>query len=159
MNFKKAIILFVGLVLPIGIFLFLKMFGENKFEVQPLFQTELPESVENCETILLPYSIPEEIVRGYINEEGELSVVLVGGDVSSLSRIFDQFSGDPVKVQRIETSAMKDQVSLKNCIFLLHDPYDVVLFDRKGLIRGQYYSTDRDEIDRLILELSILLKK
>jgi hypothetical protein len=49
--------------------------------------------------------------------------------------------------------------SLKDCVFLLHDPYDIVLFDKQGFIRGQYYSGDRDEIDRLILELSIILNK
>jgi len=47
----------------------------------------------------------------------------------------------------------------KTCIFLLKKPYDVVLIDRKGLIRGQFVSDNREEIDRLITEVDIILKK
>lgn len=159
MKVGKALVILIALVLPIGIFLFLKIFGENKFEVTPLFQTELPEIASGCNTITSPYVIPAKIVDNYIKTEHELSVVIIDSEVSKLSRIFDQFSGDPVKVKRIESSEKISGQSLKTCVFLLHDPYDIVLFDKQGFIRGQYASTDREEIDRLILELSIILKK
>jgi hypothetical protein len=45
------------------------------------------------------------------------------------------------------------------CIFLLKAPYDVVMIDRKGLIRGQFVSDNREEIDRLMTEIDIILKK
>lgn len=159
MKVGKALVILTALVLPIGIFLFLKIFGENKFEVAPLFQTELPEVASGCSTITTPYLIPGEIVDRYIKTENELSVIVVDSEVSVLSRIFDQFSGDPVKVKRIESSETMAGQSLKECVFLLYGPYDIVLFDKQGFIRGQYYSGDRDEIDRLILELSIILNK
>lgn len=159
MNVKKVVILVVGLVLPVGIFLFLKIFGENKFEVTPLFQTEQPASAAECGTVTLPYHIPEEIVTAFIKKEGEVSIVIVESELSLLSRIFDQFSGDPVSVKRIETSATIGGKPLKECAFLLNDPYDIVLFDEHGFIRGQYYSGDREEVDRLIIEVSIILNK
>ena len=159
MNIKKAVILIVGFVLPIGIFIFLKIFGENKFEVVPLFQSELPASAIDCNDSTLPYIIPAQVVGQFITKENGVSVVLVDSDVSVLSRIFDQFSSDPVSIKKIEASDVAMGKSLKACVFLLDDPNDIVLFDKQGFIRGQYNSEDRDEIDRLILELSIILNK
>ncbi len=159
MNIKKVIILIAGLVLPVGIFLFLKIFGENKFEVQPLFQTELPAEIKDCGDLTLPYTIPTEIVNEFNADEIGVSVVLVETDRAKLSRILDQFSGDPVSVTTVEANASRNGKSLKDCVFLLRPPWDVVLFDQQGVIRGQYYSGDRDEIDRLILEITIILNK
>ena len=48
---------------------------------------------------------------------------------------------------------------LKKCVFFLKDRYDLVLVDRAGLIRGEYISDDREEVDRLLMELAILFKK
>ena len=48
---------------------------------------------------------------------------------------------------------------LQRCIFATSEPFDVILIDRKGGIRGQYNSSDRDEVDRLLTEIAILLKK
>ena len=41
----------------------------------------------------------------------------------------------------------------------MREQFDLVLLDNEGTIRGQYVSDDREEMDRLITELSILLKK
>jgi hypothetical protein len=48
---------------------------------------------------------------------------------------------------------------LKRCVFFLSDVQDLVLVDATGVIRGQYLSTDRDEMDRLITEIAIILKR
>lgn len=156
MNLKKVGILFIGLALPITIFLFLKIFGENKFEVASLFQAELPEGVSDCQGLSVPYRISTEIVANFLDEKDQVGVVIVDADVAHLSRIVDQFSSDPISVKTLDSIA---SATVKKCVFLLRDPYDVVLFDRQGNIRGQYFSEDRDEIDRLILELSIILNK
>jgi hypothetical protein len=159
MNIKKIVILILGLVLPVGIFLFLKFFGENKFEVQPLFQTELPADIKDCGDLSVPYNIHEEIVAGFHPKENDINVVLVDNDLATLSRVFDQFSSDPVNIIKIDDSATMDGKSLKSCVLLLSSPNDIVLFNNQGIIYGQYSSDDRDEIDRLIIELSIILKK
>ena len=159
MNIKKTIILLVGLVLPVGIFLFLKIFGENKFDVQPLFQTELPAEIKGCGEVTVPYTLPAEIVQEFSTKESMVSVVLVGSELERLSRVQDQFGSDPVSIMRVEAGASRGGKSLKDCVFLLTAPYDVVLLDQQGVIRGQYSSDDRNEVDRLILEISIMLNK
>jgi hypothetical protein len=47
----------------------------------------------------------------------------------------------------------------KKCVFLLKEPFDLVMVDRAGVIRGQYTSNDREEVDRLIMEITIILKR
>jgi hypothetical protein len=52
-----------------------------------------------------------------------------------------------------------DGEQLKRCIFFLSGSQDLVLLDQNGAIRGQYVSQERKEMDRLVTELSILLKQ
>ena len=47
----------------------------------------------------------------------------------------------------------------RKCIFLLNQPNQTVLMDKERRIRGFYDLRLRDEVDRLRVELKILLKK
>lgn len=47
----------------------------------------------------------------------------------------------------------------KKCYYLANDPYNAVLIDSTGAIRGYYDVRLRDEEDRLRVELKILLKQ
>ena len=51
---KKTLFLFLALVLPIGIFLFLKFFGRNEFSVEPLYTRVYPEVTEGCTASKVP---------------------------------------------------------------------------------------------------------
>jgi hypothetical protein len=75
---------------------------------------------------------------------------------AQLQRAVDAFISDPVK---ITSSNPLTHTSWKECVFFLREPFDVVLVDRRGVIRGQYAASDRDEMDRMITEITILLKK
>ena len=48
---------------------------------------------------------------------------------------------------------------LRKCTFILDGSNQAVLFERNGSIRGYYDLRKRDEVDRLRVELKILLKK
>lgn len=158
MNIKKIIILFVGFVLPIGIFLFLKIFGENKFEVAPLFQSELPVINTDCPSIKAPYKVPDEITGIFVSQGNELGLVAVVDSKGELpTRLMEEFANDPIVINEIENSTSMFGLKLSECVFLLNDSYDMVLVDKFGIIRGQYDSGDRDELDRLIMEVAIIL--
>src|SRR5690606_26275936 len=73
-----------------------------------------------------------------------------------LQRVVEHFQSDPLVVT--STNGLTNP-SWRKCVFFLQEPFDVVLVDRRGAIRGQYDSKDRDEIDRLITEATIILKK
>jgi hypothetical protein len=159
---KKTLFLFLAFVLPIGIFLFLRFFGKNEFSVQPLYANEYPEIMEGCTAVEnLPYAIPDSVLLRLPLNNKEL-VLLKFGDqdtesANQLRRIEEQFSNEPVVLMTMPAGSKSDY--WKRCVFFLKEPLDLVLIDRSGVIRGQYNSSRREEIDRLITELSIILKK
>jgi len=75
-----------------------------------------------------------------------------------LRRVANELKNDRIRNQVVASNDQKMQ-AWRTCIFLLKKPYDVVLIDRRGLIRGQFVSDNREEIDRLITEVDIILKK
>lgn len=162
MKQKKSVFLFLALILPICIFLFLKFFGKNEFAVQPLYVDVYPEVVEGCEAVSsLPYYIPDSIRIQLPLKKDSLVLVLFGEmnseSVNQMKRVKEEFIDDPIELLSVPTS---DQARFwMNCIYFLKKPYDLVLVDRRGAIRGQYVSGDREQVDRLLTELTIILKK
>jgi len=159
---KKSVFLFLALLLPILIFLFLKFFGKNEFAVRPLFQDAVPEPQPGCLQVKAPYHIPDSVFHSLTFEQDSLLMLWFGdlmdaGD-KQLRRVSNELKNDRIRNQVIASNDQKMQ-SWRTCIFLLKKPYDVVLIDRKGLIRGQFVADNREEIDRLITEVDIILKK
>ena len=52
----KGSLLFTALILPVLIFVFLKMFGNNQFDIPVFNHTEISEKV-NCDDIPLPHLV------------------------------------------------------------------------------------------------------
>jgi hypothetical protein len=158
---KKVLFLFVALLLPAVIFVFLKMFGKNKVDVLPLYSEEYPAGVEDCGVrIALPYTIPDTLQARFQMKQNNLTLLYFGSvendPEKQINRIKRDFKND-VNLQMLTDSAGSEQ--LKRCIFFLSGSQDLVLLDQNGAIRGQYVSTERKEMDRLVTELSILLKQ
>lgn len=158
---KKIIFLFLAFILPICIFLFLKFFGKNEFAVEPLYTDVYPEPIAGCPSVVsLPYSIPDSIMS-QLQDTAQLMVlkfgVFSGESANQMRRTTEEFSKDPVVVSSMPVAGK--YTYWKDCVFFLKEPFDLVLIDRMGVIRGQYNSAEREEVDRLITEVSILLKK
>lgn len=161
MKLKKPILLFLALLFPACIFVFLKFFGKNEFTVSPLYTETYPDGIEKCGiSVTLPYQIPENVKSSLFLPEDSLVLVQFGelkkDSKKQLERVSNEY-GKAIKLQFINSSDSARH--LRECIFFLTDQYDLVLVDRAGLIRGQYASNDREEVDRLLTELAILLKK
>lgn len=159
---KKNIFLFLALVLPILIFVFLRLFGKNEFVVKPLFTEMNSEVPEGCFAVSFPYHVSDSVMRQLNVGEDSLVLVLFGelteeGKIQ-VNRVMDEISKDGIQMIRYPALGTK-VLQWKRCIFLLKEPFDLVLVDKSGLIRGQYTSSDREEIDRLLMELTIILKK
>jgi hypothetical protein len=161
MKVKKTILLFLALLFPACIFLFLKQFGKNEFAVPPLFEAEYPERVGECGiTITLPYRIADSVKSSLALPADKLTVVHFGEtnteSETQLKRVMNEY-GQDVKMQRLAETA--ENAQLKRCVFFLNDRDNLVLVDGTGLIRGHYVSADREEIDRLLTEIAIILKR
>lgn len=164
MKGKKIIFLFIALLLPGFIFVFLKIFGKNQFDVPPLFQTEAPVLKDGCDPVKAPYVIAPEILNGFVRTGDSLAIVffsadstLDAGSKKLYQQLSDMYKQDPVALA-VSTSS-PEGADFFNCIFAMTKPNDIALVDKNGLIRGQYESADRDEIDRLKTEITIILKK
>jgi len=158
MKGKKALFLFLAFLLPALIFIFLKIFGKNEFAVPPLYQVEKPEVLSGCTfQPTTPYHVPDSVITG-LHFDSDSLVCIWYGNLShegskQFKRVMAVCEKYPVKQLRLDKSYQS------KCVFFLKEPYDVALIDHKGLIRGQYVASDREEIDRLLIEVDIILKK
>jgi hypothetical protein len=158
MKGKQFILLFIGLLLPICIFIFLKIFGKNEFRVPPLFADALPELPKECGIVSyqLPYHLPDSVLDDLPFQNDTLVCAAFSSDNSVSKNLKTTLEGMPVNIKIYEPA---ETLHLSQCIFLLKEPFDVALVDRRGVLRGQYKSSDRDELDRLRTEATIILKR
>jgi hypothetical protein len=162
MKGKQFIYLFLALLFPGCIFVFLKFFGKNEFAVAPLYQTVAPVASAECPGIKMPYLVPDSVLNA-IEIENDSLVLVVFGDLtaegkSQLNRVDDAFSDAPLH----EFQVLNDHVrypTWHSCIFFLREPFNLVLVDNHRQIRGEYNINDREDVDRLLTEIAIILRK
>ena len=177
MNKGKAILLVLALVLPVSVFLFLKFFGKNEFAVEPFYVNELPEGLhERCSfAYTLPYLVPEHILSGLswsMEDSLTLFCFVEPHQKNLLKRISERYQQPQLKIVSVNSGdsahfhpniedVMPPIDSLdvwKPCFLFIKGPNDLLLVDRQRRIRGSYQLDNRDEVDRLMVELSIILK-
>ncbi|MEM7106758.1 MAG: hypothetical protein AAF519_00935 [Bacteroidota bacterium] len=151
------------LAIPVLIFLFLKTFGKNQFSI-PYYHTQ---------GVRLPFSgcdYPKDTFHVHLSSQNSkrANVTLFFGQDAEFTssdlenvrtRLKALFSKDMSFVAHNHNAAL-DSASLKklmNCGFVTDTVNQFILHDQKGRIRG-YYNTDRKEVDRLIVEIKILLE-
>jgi len=166
MKATKAFFLFLAFVVPIGIFVFLKLFGRNEFDVAPLYVAEAPPRLEGCAEAGKPYHVPDSIRTAYMLPGDSLTVIffqpLSGEALNQLDRVREQTINDPVRLTAGDSTSSAegvDALRIRRCAFFMEGQVNVVMLDRRGLIRGQYKAADREEMDRLLTEITILLRK
>jgi hypothetical protein len=160
MKGKKFLFLFLALLLPIAVFVFLKFFGKNQFEVPLLYENGVSDPPAGCSyDYANPYLIPDSILTtAGANKSSVLILDFSRQPSTEMQVVRDEFDHDPVVIKSASTLNFTDEKLLRECIFLVKAPNELVLIDSEKRIRG-YYENTREEIDRLILELKIVLKK
>lgn len=175
-GFKKVLILFLALLLPVVVFVFLKSFGKNEFVVTPLFQDSVSVSI-NCPTVEIkaPYFLPDSILKRFHAEDDSLTLIVLQ-DVqphTTLETSIERISREStVKVfySSWEDLNLEDTLKgpdpivtqeykyLHDCVFLMKEQDNAVLVDDKRRIMGQYNLLDLEDADRLITEVKIISK-
>lgn len=155
----KFFLLFLALLLPGMVYIFLRTFGRNEFEVPVLYKDGAVPLVAGCEgyTYTVPYLVPDSVLTRLGIEPAPVSLVVVDSKAvkAAVGRVEGEFATGEFQVVEV-ADAMR---SLAVCALALQPPANAVLVDNEGRVRGQYDVADRDEADRLILELNIILKK
>ncbi|HCM74793.1 MAG TPA: hypothetical protein DIS90_00305 [Cytophagales bacterium] len=171
----KSILLFLALLLPVSIFLFLHFFGKNEFVV-PVFYKEEVALPADCN---LDYTFPYKVNSTKL-PLSEISVVLFSAGFTStdldealfqLGRLNDEFgdrapdlfiikeASDSLSgVQHALTLEKADYKREQECVFLA-GTNPIILVDDNKQIRGLYQDVSLKEVDRLILELKIIYKQ
>jgi hypothetical protein len=146
---KKWIILFLALALPVFIFLFLKKFGSNQFDL-PYFHETAETWPAGCPPPdTFPFKIKSEFLPG-VNDRPAL-VVFQNPDSEASQRI-------PVEIDTASLKIIFKPEIESPCVFGVTAAAAAILIDVQGNLRGIFESLDRDETDRLIMESKILLK-
>jgi protein SCO1/2 len=163
---KKKLYLFLALLLPALLFVFLKYAGKNEFNIPVYYETGVAGVSTECgSSYPVPYLLPDSVQRGLGTGNREANILVFfkpGLDFNKLkSRMEDEFGLEEVAILEFcnSTEDSLNCVRLKKCVFLLNDPWETVLVDSKGRIRGYYDLISREEQDRLRVELKVLLKK
>ncbi|MBS1977723.1 MAG: hypothetical protein JST46_10155 [Bacteroidetes bacterium] len=163
-DLRKFIYLFLALLFPTLIFIFLKYEGRNEFNI-PVFYENGVEAGEGCGyNYGKPYVVSDSVLKNRDERLRQARVLVFRDETFSPSGILDElhpeFSADEVifmDVRTIEPDSTRYYV-LKNCVLLSSKPNEMVLIDIKGRIRGYYELESRKERDRLRVELKILLQ-
>ncbi len=153
----KKIILFVALPLPVLVFLFLRFFGKNEFQVPVYYSEGVGRTVTGCEYPSGPYAIPDSLLKkwGWQGQDATVLVVNLQNVEKNLARVQDLFQkGDYQTLVLPDTSKQ-----VRNCVLLAGDTSQVMLLDRERRIRGYYSPLTTKETDRLAVEIRILLKQ
>ncbi len=166
---KKAIYLFIALLLPSSVFVFLKLTGKNQFDIPIYYKSGIDSLSSLCyRDYSKPYFIHDSVLSQLNWVEKESSLVTLGAiNGGEMKRLNDIFSKTEYAIYTINDSTSSRQIQLnvsrfnhwKNCVFVAKEYINIVLVDKQKRIRGYYNVGTREEMDRLIVEMKILLKK
>lgn len=157
----KWVYLFFALLLPIFLTFFLKYFGKSEFNIPVYYKNGTDSVSQHCGyTYKTPYTVPDSILIRLTDSE-EKGVVVFTTDSSintrkNFERISEEVNGS------YDVAVLKDNsftTQSMSCFLFLNKPWTTVLVDEQGRIRGYYAPATREETDRLIVEIKILLKQ
>lgn len=155
--FRKGFILLFALLFPIIVFLFLKFFGQNEYELS-VYKSSCFDVVENLliennqkknNIKLLDVRLDDNniLINNYINKlefNSEIEVITLSDQLRNLKWLSIE----------VEKSLITD---LSSCISNIEFSKSfILLLDSKNKVRGYFNSTERGEIERLEVEIDIL---
>lgn len=180
MKSKQLIILSLAFVLPIMIFIFLKTLGKNEFAVEPLYQLgAINVSVDCGVEYKTPYTVSQRVLEDlYWSEQDSLTLyvfdVLQFDEAAVTTKLKETYSGEELELHKVISDSLsigkgqdmnpilRDAVTIEqlmDCFFIMEKGKNAVLVDKLKRIRGHYDLSKREEIDRLAVEVKIMLKK
>jgi hypothetical protein len=156
----KKFVLILALLLPIGIFIFLKFFGKNEFTIPIYYESGVDHPPVDCNKRYdSPYLVSDSLLLS-LGWNGHPVLFVVDSTGKAQKILVHMDEGISEKIQVLTLNKPDESLTkLLACDLLLQSPWKVVLIDDQRRIRGYYTPEDRDEIDRLTVELKILLKQ
>ena len=156
---KKITYLLVALALPGLIFIFLKIFGKNHFDIPVYYKNGISDSLRECSGMHHgQYTLPDSVLAIFSNKNAEASLFVDASERSNkeLEKLKQSFENQLqiISLEGIEPARLN---RIKKCNLLLKEPWKAVLIDNQKRIRGYYAFNSLEETDRLNVEVEILL--
>lgn len=156
----KIFVITVVLLLPVLVFLFLKQFGSNEFTLPVYYASGNP--LEECRDTDAPHKVSNEFFFTY-----NLNRPLIAGvQVRENNEYQYDLLNVLEKYPSVQTFAISpNDLQTINCELIIGEDHYInepiinkyVLIDSDGQIRGYFQLDDLDEIQKLDMELDILL--
>jgi len=157
---KKITYLLVALALPGLIFIFLKMFGKNHFDIPVYYKEGISDSLRECSMVYHgQYTLPDSVLKAFAYKNDTACLFVEGSeinnkDVAQLRHSFGEGQLQIIALEGIEPNRLNQ---IQRCVLFLKKPWKAVLVDKQKRIRGYYAFNSLEEIDRLKVEVEILL--
>jgi len=156
--FKKGFILLFSLLFPIIVFLFLKFYGQNEYELS-VYNSSCSEIIDeyiindfnrknNIRLVDIRMTDNDILVDNYINKleiNDQIEVITLSNKLRNLNWL--NIVVDKVLIERLSECIQNEYL----------DKSFILLLDKQNKLRGHFYSEDRKEIERLDVEIDILL--
>jgi len=156
--FKKGFILLFSLLFPIIVFLFLKFYGQNEYELS-VYNSSCSEIIDeyiindfnrknNIRIVDIRMADNDILVDNYINKleiNDQIEVITLSNKLRNLNWL--NIVVDKVLIERLSECIQNEYL----------DKSFILLLDKQNRVRGHFYSADRKEIERLDVEIDILL--
>jgi len=162
---KKPVYLLLALLLPILIFIFLKFAGKNEFNIPIYYEKGVDSTASGCGIVYpVPYVLSPSAMVSQKNWHAANVLVFSQANIDFHeveSGLYDEFDKNELWIGNADLLAADSTTTSlwRDCILFARKPYQTVLFDEKGRIRGYYDVSLREEVDRLRVELKVLLRK
>ncbi|MDH5599445.1 MAG: hypothetical protein OEY34_09980, partial [Cyclobacteriaceae bacterium] len=174
-NITKKVILTITFILPATVFIFLKFFGTNRFDVPIFYEKSVDTSFTDCPEAKLPYYLAPPENSNQSLYSGSISILTFNfrndeNHAKELQRICERYdSNEHVKILTLTDDDFKgcsenivlsqeEFNSYLNCKLYTTEKNLAIVIDGISRIRGYYNLQDRKETDRLFTEISILEK-
>ena len=155
--FRKGFVLLFALLFPVIIFLFLKFFGQNEYELS-VYNSSCSDSIgkifsdskvslNNIKILDVRLNNDNLLIDNYINKleiSDEIKVITLSDQLRNLKWL--NIKDDSSLIKSLTTC-------IENIVF---DKSFILLLDNKNNVRGYFSSSDRREIERLDVEIDIL---
>ena len=156
--FKKGFILLFSLLFPIIVFLFLKFYGQNEYELS-VYNSSCSEIIDeyiikdfnrknNIRIVDVRMTDNDILVDNYINKleiNDEIEVITLSNKLRTLNWL--NIVVERGLIERLSGCVENEYL----------DKSFVLLLDKQNRVRGHFYSADRKDIERLDVEIDILL--
>ena len=150
----------LALALPGVIFIFLKIFGKNRFDIPVYYKDGVTDAPGECRGAYHgQYTLPDSIsvLLGQKNTAACLFVEGLEKNNKEVARLRKLYAGDKLQIISLDSTKTNHLVQIKKCALFLKAPWKAVLVDKENRIRGYYAFSSIEEADRLDVEVEILL--